>query len=506
VRKLLDFAIAKKNVLTNKRETAARQWYKEHDLEYKTIQERKELPDEMKPPRHIGLDHVDEGRLKVREQDEWIWNRRLERYKPMAQSVYNGPDPKFLNARKLRMPGKIKADAKYANFIFTGGSLEAEGEKVQPGVMSALGVPVADGDENKADDPYVISNDPNGRRLALANWVANSENPLTVRSMVNRVWQYHFGKPIAGNPNNFGAKGKKPTHPELLDWLAVDFVDNGWTLKRMHRQIMNSKTYRLASSHPDQESLLNNDPDNDLLAYFPTRRLTAEEVRDSMLKITGELNTTVGGLPVMPEINMEVALQPRMIQFSIAPAYQPSPTPEIRNRRSIYAYRVRGQADPFLEVFNQPNPNDSCEIRDVAAVSPQAFTLMNSDLMHDRAIAFAQRIEQEAETDEARVEHAFELALSRKPTDEESARMLDYLERMKKYHAEVKPEPSTYPTRITRSLVEEFSGKPFEYEEILPIFENYTPDKKPSDVEAQTRAFADLCLLLFNSNEFLYVY
>ena len=114
---------------------------------------------------------------------------------------------------------------------------------------------------------------------------------------------------------------------------------------------------------------------------FPTRRLTAEELRDAMLKITGELNPVVGGLPVMPEINMEVALQPRMIQFSMAPAYQPSANAGSAIAAAIYAYRVRGQADPFLEVFNQPNPNESCELRDAAAVSPQAFTLMNSDLM-----------------------------------------------------------------------------------------------------------------------------
>jgi mono/diheme cytochrome c family protein len=502
VKTLREYAINKKNELTKKREDAAREWYKENDLEYKSHKDRKDDADEIKPPRHYGLDYVDEGMLKIREQDEWIWNRRLERYEPMVQSVYNGPDPKFLNARKLRMPGKIKADAEYVNFVFTGGALEAHGEKVQPGVMSVLGVPV----KENAEDPYVISNDPNGRRLALANWIASPENPLTARSIVNRVWQYHFGKPIAGNPNNFGVKGEKPTHPEMLDWMAIDFVDNDWTLKRLHRQIMLSDTYQMASSHPDQKTLLNNDPNNDLLAYFPTRRLTAEEVRDAMLKVTGELNTTVGGLPVMPEINMEVALQPRMIQFSLAPAYQPSPTPEIRNRRSIYAYRVRGQADPFLEVFNQPNPNDSCEARDVAAVSPQAFTLMNSELMLDRAIAFALRLKGDSESNEDRVQQAFELAFSRRPTDAESKRMVSYLEKMKKYHKGVEPKPTTYPTKITRSVVEEFSGKPFEYEEILPVFENYTSDKKANEVDSQTRALADLCLMLFNSNEFLYIY
>ena len=189
----------------------------------------------------------------------------------------------------------------------------------------------------KKDDPYAVTDQLEGRRLALAKWVADPKNPLSTRSIVNRVWQYHLSKPIAGNPNNFGVKGAKPTHPRLLDWLTAEFVANGWSIKELHRLIMTSETYQQSGKHPNLEKLGNEDPNNDLFAYFPSRRLTAEELRDSMLKITGELNPAAGGLPIMPEMNMEVALQPRMIQFSLAPAYQPSRTPEERNRRSIYA-------------------------------------------------------------------------------------------------------------------------------------------------------------------------
>jgi hypothetical protein len=320
------------------------------------------------------------------------------------------------------------------------------------------------------------------------------------------VWQHHFGKPIAGNPNNFGAKGAKPTHPELLDWLAADFVEHGWKFKRLHRMIMLSQTYRQSGRHPQLKKLQTEDPDNHLFAYHPPRRLTAEELRDSLLKATGELNPAIGGLPVMPEINMEVALQPRMIQFSIAPAYQPSRTPAERNRRTIYAYRVRGQADPFLELFNQPNPNGSCEERDAAAVTPQAFTLLNSDVMSDRSIALALRVEKEKDTLHLQVKRAVQLAFGRVPDKVEWEHLKQYVLKMRAYHAKHQPEPVKYPTRITRSLVEELTGQPFEYEEILPVFDNYVPDKKPADVNANTRALADLCLLLFNSNEFIYVY
>lgn len=500
---LHSFAHKEATRLQKKVEDAARKWYAENNLPYKNLNDRKNDDDDKKPPRHVGLDETEKGHLKVREQDEWIWNRRFERFKPMVQSVYNGKDPKFLRARKLRMAPKTETKWKPDSHILTGGSLEAPGEKVSPGVLSALGVPV---ESAPGDDPYAIADDLNGRRLAFAEWVADDRNPLTARSIVNRVWQYHFGKPLAGNPNNFGVKGKQPTHPELLNWLAADFVENGWKIKRLHRLILSSKTYQQSGKHPDQYNLAQEDPNNDLFAFFPNRRLTAEELRDSMLRVTGELNPEQGGLPVRPEMNMEVALQPRMIQFSIAPTYLPSPVPEQRNRRSIYAYRVRGLADPFLETFNQPNPNDSCEERDSASVSPQAFTLMNSDLITDRSIAFALRLERESSALPEQIKRAFHLSFSRKPTDLELEKTLAYVKEMQTYHADKSPKKRTYPTEITRSLVEEFSGQPFEYQEILPVFNNYTPDKQASDVSSNTRALADLCLVLFNSHEFVYSY
>jgi hypothetical protein len=189
-----------------------------------------------------------------------------------------------------------------------------------------------------------------------------------------------------------------------------------------------------------------------------------------------------------------------------SPAHQPSRTPAERNRRSIYAYRVRGQADPFLELFNQPNPNDSCDIRDTASVSPQVFTLLNSDVITDRSIALALSLEEQVESVDRQIRRAFRRAFGRDPDNAELERMIAYVREMRAYHAGVEAEAVAYPLKITRSLVEEFSGKPFDYEEILPVFEDYHSDTKPSEVSANTRALADLCLLLFNSNEFIYVY
>ena len=502
VAELLAYAKAERDWIINKQETAARKWYTEHDLPYKNENDRKSDPEDKKPPRHVGLTPEEKGMKKVREQDVWIWERRLERYEPMVQAVYNGQDD-AKNGRKLRMPKSIDDSWRPENFILGGGSLEAPLQPVEPGVLSATRLPV----DPTSDNPWRITSDLRGRRLAFAQWVANDDNPLTARSIVNRIWQSHFGKGLVKTANSFGAKGSKPTHPELLDWLAADFIEHGWKIKRLHRLIMSSDTYRRSSKSVDAKKQATIDSNNDLLASFPARRLTAEELRDSTLLVSGELNRELGGVPIMPEINLEVALQPRMIQFSIAPAHQPSRTPAERNRRTIYTYRVRGQADPFLEIMNLPNPNESCELRDSAAVSPQAFTLLNSDVMTDRSIAFALRVQKEKPADtEQWIHRAVQIAYSRVPTPAEQVGLHDYLREMQAYHKEHTPKPVEYPTQVTRSLVEEFTGEPFEFIEKLNVYEDYVPDAKPWTVDADTRALADVCLLLLNSNEFLYIY
>ncbi|WP_417748186.1 PSD1 and planctomycete cytochrome C domain-containing protein [Rosistilla oblonga] len=502
VQRMLDFAVAQKKKLVDKREAAARAWFEEHNLPYKNDAERKDLPDEEKPERHVGLTTAEQGELKVREQDEWIWNRRLERYQPMAQSVFNAEAGRLAwnGARKLRIQ-RLKKSSPLTNHILLGGALTALGETVMPGVLSAVSLPV----DPAAKDPFLLPADIDGRRLGLARWIASRDNGLATRSIVNRVWQYHFGTGLAANSINFGVKGAKPSHPELLDFLTVDFVENGWTLKRLHRAIMQSQAYRRSTVPVDSQRIAKVDPGNQLLSHFPRRRLSAEELRDGLLQITGELQATRGGLPVMPEINMEVALQPRMIQFSLAPAYQPSPTPELRNRRTIYAYHVRGQSDPFTELFNQPNSNETCEVRESAAVTPQVFGLLNSDVITDRSIALALRLQREQQAVADQIAYAFRLVLGRDPTASESQRLTKYVRDMQAYHEQKDPAAVRYPTEITRSLVEEFSGEVFEYQEILPVFEQYIPDAKASDVSAATRALADACLLLFNTNEFMYV-
>ncbi|MBA4066068.1 MAG: hypothetical protein C0501_20585, partial [Isosphaera sp.] len=172
--------------------------------------------------------------------------------------------------------------------------------------------------------------------------------------------------PLAGNPNNFGATGKKPTHPELLDWLAAEFVTNGWSVKKLQRLILLSDVYRRSSRHPDPKAVAAKDPAGTSYAVFKPRRLAAEELRDAMLAASGELNRAVGGIPVRPEIHPDVAFQPRQVMGTFAPAWEPSSLPEQRHRRTLYALKLRGVRDPLLEVFNAPGPDLSCEAREVS--------------------------------------------------------------------------------------------------------------------------------------------
>ena len=510
VEALLQFATDQLAILTGKREAAARKWYAERgrENEYVPFNRRRKIRDKEKPKRFVGLTTAEQGMLKIREQDVRIWKRRLERFLPMVQGVYSGGDL-YQQSVSLRLPDPKKkweitrSQKLPESTIYAVGSVFASTESVTPGVLSGLQLAVASASK---EDPYALPRGIDGRRLALARWIADPKNPLTTRSIVNRIWQHHFGRGLAGNPNNLGMTGGKPTHPKLLDWLSAELVDRGWSLKSMHRLLMTSRTYQQASRHEAIEAIRKQDPDNDLLASFRPRRLTAEELRDAMLAVSGELNLDGGGLPISPEINMEVALAPRMLQSSLAPAWQPSRTPRERNRRSIYVYRLRGLADPFLEVFNKPGANVSCERRDAPSVTPQVFSLMNSDVVTSRSIAMAVRLERERPSTAKRIRRGFRLALGETPGPQMMQRLLQHYEAMVVYHRAHQPRPPGYPTRVTRSVVEELSGDPFEYQELLDIYQDYVPDRQASDVGAETRALADICLLLFNSNAFIYLY
>jgi hypothetical protein len=281
---------------------------------------------------------------------------------------------------------------------------------VQPGFLSVL----VNGTPPPATHPpnrpgYVTS----GRRRALAEAIASSTNPLTARVMVNRIWGWHFGRGIVATPGNFGKMGMLPSHPELLDWLATEFVRQGWSIKEIHRLIMTSETYKMASAFY-QPSDMDKDPTNVYLWRFPIRRMEAEIIRDAVLDASGDLNLQAGGPAFFPSIPVSVR------------ADQPRGTWELTKegpdtwRRSVYAYVKRGLKYPFFEVYDLPDLNTTCERRAVSTVPTQALTMLNNEFMLIQAAHFAQRVFQEAgDNVDEQVKIMYRIALSREPSPKE---------------------------------------------------------------------------------------
>ena len=245
---------------------------------------------------------------------------------------------------------------------------------------------------------------------ALANWIASSHNPLTGRVLVNRLWQHHFGRGIVPTASDFGVHGQPPTHAELLDWLACDLVENGWKIKRMHRQILLSAAYQ-QSTTPTAEALAR-DPDNRLFSRMSRLRLEGEIIRDSLLAVSGRLNLKMGGPGVFPPIPAEA--------IKGAKGWTVSANPEDHRRRSLYIFARRNLRFPFLETFDLPDSNLSCPKRERSTTAPQALALLNADDVIEAAEALAVRVSGQARTTEEQVTLTYRLAMGRRPSPSES--------------------------------------------------------------------------------------
>ncbi len=295
------------------------------------------------------------------------------------------------------------------------------GDVVEPGYIQVL----SKGRPFEPQSPaHRISS---GRRLAMAEWIASPDNPLTARVMANRIWMHHFGEGLVYTASNFGSMGTRPTHPKLLDWLATEFTRQGWSVKSMHRLMMNSDAYQMVSSH-DNPDAAKADPENKLLWRFRQRRLEGEAIRDIILNASGKLNLEAGGRGFFPPIPEEVRAS---FPKGLWEASDPGPT---NWRRSVYAYAKRGLRYPFFEVFDQPNMNVTCERRTVTTVPTQALTLLNNDFALRQSRFFAERLSGMVQDDEGRIAEAYRIALSRSPTEIEVAANLAFLRRQKDYH------------------------------------------------------------------------
>jgi hypothetical protein len=303
-------------------------------------------------------------------------------------------------------------------FVFIRGNPHAPAAKVVPAFPTVLGTPVPTIPEPAKDART------SGRRLVLADWIASKDNPLTARVLANRLWQHHFGVGIVASANDFGKFGTGPTNPELLDWLAAELVEGGWKLKRMHKLLMLSSAYQMSAKANSDG--LRADPANALLWRLNMRRLTAEELRDSILAVSGKLNLKMGGPSIYPPIPKEVLAG----QSRPGEGWNTSP-PEEAARRSVYIHIKRSLLVPLLAHHDQADTDNSCPVRFTTTVPTQALGMLNGTFINEQAAAFAERLRKEAPNDLAgQVRWAARLTAGMAMPDDKVLRDVDFIKEL----------------------------------------------------------------------------
>ena len=341
--------------------------------------------------------------------------------------------------------------------VLRGGAYDAAEAEVQPGFLSIL-------DASDANVPTAIPGK-SGRRTVLAKWLTSPQNPLTARVMVNRVWHYHFGRGLVGTPSDFGLMGDRPSHRELLDDLSDRFMRDGWSIKKLHREIMLSATYQQSSD--TSEAAAKVDPENKLLWKYNRRRLEGESIRDSMLAASGLLNAKMNGPGVFPPLPAGVETRG---------GWKSNESVEEARRRSIYIFVRRNTRYPMFEAFDMPDTHESCSRRNQTVTPSQALELMNSELVLDWSKGLAARVLNDAGLSrEAMVDRAYRLVYARPASAEEKQLAAEFFTRHQPI-LEARSGPLTVPSNLP--------------EGVTPI---------------EAAVLVDLCQALFNSNEFLYI-
>lgn len=356
-------------------------------------------------------------------------------------------------------------------YLLAGGNWARPNDELTPGFPAFLGGSVVH------IEPPTNGAPSTGRRSALAEWLTRPDHPLTSRVIVNRLWQQHFGVGLVPTPNDFGAQGDEPTHPKLLDWLAVELVEHGWSLKQLHRLMVTSAAYRQASRIDSAATALarERDPRNELLWHARRRRLEGETLRDAMLAIAGHLNVRMGGPSARPEL-------PEGLSKNYA--WRPDEQVAERWRRSIYVLAKRNLRYPLFEAFDLPDMHHSCPRRAVTTTAPQSLLLLNGELAWEEARRWAEKLVKQTSGDEAAlIALAYREAFGRPPLDEEVAAAREFLRGRGQ---------DSGPGRGQDSGVGGQGEKT-----IAPV--------PPSPSDAAFMAIVDFCHALLNSNEFIYI-
>jgi Protein of unknown function (DUF1553)/Protein of unknown function (DUF1549)/Planctomycete cytochrome C len=373
----------------------------ENTLKEKFAAEGKSKPDDKKGGDFMkALKDPKDTAFTAQEREEWTeaqdnarkLTEMAARFRAMAYSVSDVAPPQVPTLAET--------------YVLAGGELANKGEKVEPGFLQAV---VGNGDPAKI--PF--AGDGSGRRMALAEWIASPDNPLTARVIVNRLWQHHFGEGIVRTPSDFGINGERPSHPELLDWLATQLIEKKWSLKAMHRLMVTSAAYMQSTENPEYQKYTEADPRNQLLWRMNWLRLEGEVIRDSVLSVSGQLQPAGGGPGIFVSLPSDVAEGFEFFKWF------PSSEKE-QARRTVYTFQRRSVMNPMIEVFDGANMSEVCSRRSATVVPTQAFSLMNSVFMNNEAKHFADRVIEFAGSDRTKqVDQAFLLTLGRLPSSAE---------------------------------------------------------------------------------------
>lgn len=406
----------------------------------------------------------------------------LYQYNQKAADDLKAMDAKIAEIRGRKPPEDFitvltePAEKVPVTYLFHRGDPKQPKEAISPGGLSVL-APAGQRIELPSKDPNLPTT---GRRLAFARWLTSNTNPLVARVLVNRIWAHHFGVGLVGTPSDFGAMGERPTHPELLDWLASDFTRHGWQLKRLHKLIMTSTAYRQSSLRDPRRE--RHDPGNRLYWRKPVHRLDAEVIRDAILATSGALNEAMFGppVPVRPDVHGQIVVGIDKTEGDNKMPVEASLHGQ-EFRRGTYVQVRRSRPLAMLHAFDAPVMEVNCDRRQSSTVPTQSLMLMNSQFILDQAARFARRLQTEISGDQTgQVERAWQLAFSRRPTGPELSETLDFLSRQIDH---------------LRTMVEKND-------------ENAKKDAKPKPAvkpAPELQALTDLCQTLLSANEFLYV-
>lgn len=447
-----------------KRQEFAIRKHQENLKEFEQFREllRQKFADAMQMPNDL----IDNAKLEeaIKEHKDPLTADDATRLETLKSAAGNRIDEQRLEPKAFAVANPECTEKLPVTHVLNNGDVFDPGDPVKPGFLAST----PRWSEVLIERAAASNELAGGRRTLLAEWLTSPHNPIPSRVLANRIWHYHFGTGIVATPNDFGANGSGPSHPELLDYLARKLLATGWNLKPIHREIVLSRTYCSSSQHPAPRLATERDPENRLLWRASLRRLDAETIRDCLLSTSDRLSSETGGPGFYESLPAEMERKYEFFTWDDSAEDQ-------RVRRSVYMFLRRNLVHPLMETFDGPDLNQSCESRRTSVGAPQALTLLNSRLTHECCRYLAQRVREHSADDRHRIEYLYWQTLSRPVTNEELEECVQFLQRKRESYRD--------------SNEHNIEGK----------------EKQEMHTDAEGSAIRDLCLAIMNTNEFIYL-